>query len=367
MRQVAQQLIDSGVNPKQILYINKEYLAYDFLNNYNDLDALIKSYLELFAPIGRVYVFIDEIQNIANWEKVVNAYAQDFTNDFELFISGSNSKMLSGELATMLSGRYILFEVFPYSYSEYIDIYHLPDDKAAYIAYMQDGGLPELVNLPDDETKQKYVSAVKDSVILKDIVQRYAINNAVLLEDIFVYLVNNVSNFVLVASLVNYFKSKGRKTSYDTVANYIGYLCDAFVMHKTVRYDIKGKETVAGLAKFYSNDHAFQNHLYKGFMHGLGYQLEGLIYLELCRKGYQVYVGALPNIEIDFVAVKDDRLLYVQCAYLLNDELTINREFGALQFINDHYEKIVVSLDDLVLPVKNGIKHLQAWKFKDIL
>jgi predicted AAA+ superfamily ATPase len=168
-------------------------------------------------------------------------------------------------------------------------------------------------------------------------------------------------------NITNYFKSKGRKTSYDTIANYIGYIEDTFMMHKAERFDIKGKDTIAGNVKYYCNDLSYQNYLFSGFSAGLGYQLENLIYLELRRHGYQVYVGALLNKEVDFVAKKADRTLYIQSAYLLADDSTIQREYAALETINDHYEKIVVSLDDLTLPIINGIKHLQAWDFDEIL
>ncbi len=225
LRQIARRLIDDGVNPINICYINKEFTDFDFVRDYKDLEALINLYRQQLRPEGKVWIFIDEIQNITGWEHLVNSLSQDYVDTHELFISGSNySKMLSGELATLLSGRYVNFEVFPFSFREYAGITGKEASRQTYIDYMADGGLPELFSLPDPETKRNYVSAVKDTVLLRDIIQRHQIKDARLLDDIFVYLVNNASTLVSITNIVNYFKSTGRKTTYDTVAAYIGYI-----------------------------------------------------------------------------------------------------------------------------------------------
>jgi len=367
LRQLANALIKSGVNPRNILYVNKEFTSFDFVSHYKDLEQLVALYKSKLKPKGKVYLFIDEIQNITEWERFVNSYSQDFSEQYELYISGSNSKMLSGELATLLSGRYVCFEIFSFSFLEFAGITQQEANKQTYIQYMESGGLPELFSLPNEETKRHYTNSVKDTVLLRDIIQRYAIKDPKLLEDIFVYLVNNASNLVSVTNIVHYMKSKDRKTTYDTVANYIGYIEETFLMHKAERFNIKGKETLLGNCKYYSNDLAYKNYLYNGFGYGIGYRIENLVYLELCRAGYKVFVGVLPNNEVDFVAQKADKTLYVQSAYLLSDEATIQREFSALEQIKDNYEKIVVSLDDVKFPQKNGIKHLQAWELNDFL
>jgi predicted AAA+ superfamily ATPase len=367
LRQIAYKLIETGTPAKNIFYINKEFLEYDDIKDYIDLDALIKSYQKYLKPKGKVYLFIDEIQNIQEWERIINSYSQNFAENYEVFISGSNSKMLSGELATLLSGRYINFEILPFSFTEYIGINEVENTKESYTNYLKSGGLPELLSLPNDETKQNYVSAVKDTVLLRDIIQRNAIKEPKLLEDLFVYLVNTASNLMSVNNITNYFKSKGRKTTYDTVAAYIGYIEDTFLIHKVERFDIRGKDTVAGNVKYYCNDLAYKNYLFSGFAYGLGYLLENMIYLELRRSGFQVYVGVLPNKEVDFVARKSDRVLYLQSSYSLADESTAQREYSALEAISDHYEKLVVSLDDITLPINNGIKHIQAWNLHAFL
>lgn len=367
LRQIASDLIATGVHPHNIFYLNKEYIDFDFVNHYTDLEQLIKYYQINLKPQGKIYLFLDEIQNITQWERLVNSYSQDFTQSYEVFISGSNSKMLSGELATLLSGRYVNFEIFPFSFKEYTGITQQNSNKESYINYMQSGGLPELFVLPNDETKRHYVASVKDTVLLRDVIQRHAIKDPKLLEEIFIYLVNNAANLLSINNVTNYLKSKGRKTTYDTIANYIGYIEDTFLLHKAERLDIKGKDTIAGNVKYYCNDLAYKNYLYAGFGYGLGYQLENLIYLELRRLGYEVYIGVLPNKEVDFVAIKAGQKLYVQSTYLLIDEVTIKREYASLEIINDNYPKIVVSLDDIVRPLNNGIIHLQAWKLYDFL
>ncbi|HMM18725.1 MAG TPA: ATP-binding protein [Petrimonas sp.] len=367
LRQVGKQLIDNGVKPENTLFINREFADLDFLRTYKDLDELIKSYKKELKPKGKVYIFIDEVQIIEQWEKVVNSYSQDYSDSYEIFITGSNSKMLSGDLATLLSGRYVSFEVFPYSYSEYLRITGQDKGKQSYMAYMDGGGLPELFMLQKQELKRNYISAIKDTVLLRDIIQRNNIRDPKLLEDIFVFLVNNASNLISISSIVKYFKGQGRKASYDAISNYIGYIEDTFLIHRCDRYDIKGKDTLSGNAKFYMNDLAYKNYLYPGFGYGFGYLVENLIYLELCRAGFDVYVGVLRNKEVDFVAKKADRVIYIQSTYLLSDESTVEREYSALESIGDNFEKIVVSLDDATLPLRGGIRHLQAWNLKEIL
>ncbi|WP_026628157.1 ATP-binding protein [Dysgonomonas capnocytophagoides] len=367
LRQIAHRLIREGVNPKNIFYINKEFTDFDFIGNYKDLGTLLNLYKDKLQPSGKVYLFIDEIQNVEGWEHFVNSHSQDYVDSYEIFISGSNSKMLSGELATLLSGRYVNFEILPFSFNEYVGITNTTVSKQSYINYMESGALPELFVLPNAETKRNYISAIKDTVLLRDIIQRHNIKDPKLLEDIFVYLVNNAANLVSITNIVNFFKSNKRKTTYDTLSNYIGFIEDTFLVHKVERYDIRGKDTISGNCKYYINDLSFKNYLYPGFGYGIGYKLENLVYLELRRAGYEVYVGAMRDKEVDFVAKKGDRVIYLQSTYLMADEQTAKREYAPLEAIQDNYEKFVVSLDDISLPSNEGIKHIQAWNLSAIL
>jgi hypothetical protein len=367
LRQIILSLISKGVNPKNIFYINKEYTDFDFITSYTELEDLILTYQQELIPKGKIYLFIDEVQRIAGWERLVNSYSQNYTRHYEIFISGSNSQLLSTELATLLSGRYIQFQILPFSYLEYISIKKATNTKENFLTYLQSGGLPELFQLPNDETKRHYLSAIKDTVLLHDILQRYNIKDIRLLEDIFSFLVNNASNLISINSIVKYFAGKSRKTNYETVANYISYLQNTFLIHQVDRFSIKGKDILAGTHKYYINDLAFKNYLYSGFEYGFGYMLENLVYLQLINAGYYVYTGYLRNKEIDFVATKGNKTIYIQVAYLLIDKITIDHEYSNLASIPDNYEKFVLSLDDMQLPDKNGIKHVLAWKLNEIL
>lgn len=368
MRQIARKLIAGGVRPENTLFINRELSAFDFLKNSTDLDALISLYVKEIKPVGKVYLFIDEIQLIEGWERTVNSYSQDYTADYEIFISGSNSKMLSGELATMLSGRYVEFVVYPLGYAEFLSVCGRPVGRDSYIEYMDTGGLPELFSLPDkQEVRYNYLESVKDSVLLKDIIQRYSVRDSRLLEDIFSFLVNNASNLVSISGIINYFKARNRKVGYEIVSAYIGYIEDAFLIHKCDRFGIGGKEVLSGAAKYYINDLSYKNFLYPGFSYGVGYKLENLVYLQLKRSGYTVYTGVTKGKEVDFIAQRRDRVIYVQVAYSLHDGQTAEREYASLESIRDNYEKVVVSLDDMTYPSNNGIRHIRAWDFHTLL
>jgi predicted AAA+ superfamily ATPase len=367
LRQIILSLISKGVNPKNIFYINKEYTDFDFITNYTELEDLILTYQQELTPEGKIYLLIDEVQRIEGWERLVNSYSQNYIRPYEIFISGSNSQLLSTELATLLSGRYIQFQILPFSYLEYISIKKAQNTKVSFLTYLQSGGLPELFHLPNDETKRHYLSAIKDTVLLHDIIQRYNIKDIRLLEDIFAFLVNNASNLISINNIVKYFAGKNRKTNYETVANYISYLQNTFLIHQVDRFSIKGKDILAGTHKYYINDLAFKNYLYSGFEYGFGYMLENIVYLQLLNAGYNVYTGFMRNKEIDFVATKGNKTIYIQVAYLLIDKSTIDREYSELESIHDNYEKFVVSLDDMQLPDRNGIRHVLAWKINEIL
>jgi uncharacterized protein len=367
LRQIIFKLLQKNTNPHNIIYINREFTDFDFIQSYTDLSDLLNLYEKTIKPKGKIYLFVDEIQNIDKWEKIINSLSQDYTKEYEIFITGSNSELLSGELSSYLSGRYIEFKIFPFSYNEFISFSKLENNKNNFLKYLNTGGLPELFNLKTDQTKRQYVAAVKDTILLRDIILRYKINDPKLLDDIFSFLVNNASNLISINNIVNYYKSKNKKTSYDTVANYIKYLSQSFLIHQTSKYNIKGKETLSGTYKFYINDLAYKNYIFQGFSYGIGYQLENLIFLQLLNSGFDVYVGYMRDKEVDFVAIKNSKYLYVQVSYLLVDEKTIKREYASLESIPDNYKKIVVSLDDFKLNNKNGIEHIQAWNFNEYL
>lgn len=367
LRQIASELITSGIKSENILYINKEYMEFVTLQSAVELEELYKAYRKELKPEGKVYLFIDEIQYIDQWERFVNSHSQDFAEPCELFISGSNSNLLSGELATLLSGRYVEFEVFPFSHIEYCGITRQEAGANSYKKYLQSGALPELFNLPNDEMKQNYVSSIKDTVMLRDIIGRYKVKDVKLLDDLFVYLVNNTANIISVTNIINFFASRKRKTNYETLSTYINYLENSFLIHRAERYNIKGKDTISGNCKYYPNDLSYRNYLYPGYGYGLGYLLENAVYLSLRRAGFRVYVGTIKNTKVDFVGIKGDKKLYLQVALQLTGEQTFEREYRSLKLIEDNFEKYVVSLDDYKIPTNEGIDHIAAWDLDEIL
>jgi predicted AAA+ superfamily ATPase len=367
LRQMAVMLTRQGVDRKNIFMLDKEFETFDFVRTSKDLDSLFRLYLSTLRPEGKVYIFIDEIQNIDGWEKFVNSYSQDYMREYELFITGSNSKMLSGELASLLSGRYIELEVTPFSYDEYLGFSHADRGRDTYSAYIHTSGLPELHSLSNDETRRYYVRSLKDTVMLRDIIERNQVRDVTFLEDLFVYVVNNASNLMSITNIVKYMKGQGRKISYDTGATYLQYLEDTFLLFRISRYDIRGKAVIGGSAKYYANDLAFRNYLYRGFGYGDGYLLENAIYMELRRQGFDVYVGCSEEKEVDFVCIKGDRRIYMQAAYDVAGENTAKREYASLEAIHDSYEKYVVTMNEHTLPINNGIRNVQAWELADIL
>lgn len=364
LRQIIESLIDNdpGIAPKQTLYINKEFSEFDFIRNHADLTEFVQAYINQLNDKQTLYLFIDEVQGIEFWEKAVNAFSQDFTRSIRIYITGSNAKLLSSELATHLSGRYVSFLITPFSYNEFCTATKRTVGKQSFLHYLQTGGLPELFRLPDEESKRYYVSAVYDTVILRDIVQRYNIRDVRLLKDVFAFLVNNVGNLLSVNSLVDYFKHQKRKTNYETIAKYLGYLEDAYIVFRCERFQIKGKEILSGLVKYYLNDLSFKNYLYSGFHLGWGHMMENLVYLELITRGYEVYVGQLRGKEVDFVAQKGDKMWYLQVAFQISAEETRTREYASLLGIKDNFEKTVISADDVPLPPIEGIHHRLYWE-----
>jgi len=237
----------------------------------------------------------------------------------------------------------------------------------SYKKYLQSGALPELFNLPNEEMKQNYVSSIKDTVMLRDIVGRYKVKDVKLLDDLFVYLVNTSSNLISITNIINFFASKKRKTNYETLSSYINYLENSFLVHRAERYNIKGKDTISGNCKYYLNDLSYRNYLYAGYGYGIGYLLENAVYLSLRRAGYQVYVGTIKDTEVDFVAIKGERRMYFQVTLQLTEDQTIEREYRSLKLIDDNFDKFVVSMDDYKIPTNEGVEHISAWNLDDFL
>ncbi len=368
MRQIIEKLIhEQGISPSYIFYLNKEYTAFDEIRTAADLEKLFTHYLRELSPRGKVYIFIDEIQEIESWENFVNSYAQDYTSEYELIITGSNSNLLAGELSGRLSGRYIEFSIFPFSFSEYAGIKNAETDRNLFNKYLRTGGLPELMHLNDEEIERHYLESLKSTIILRDIATRYSIKDLSLLEEIFAFMIQNIGSLTSVTSVIKYFKSRQKKTNYETIANYIGYLCSTFTFHQAERYNIRGKQLLGGERKYYLNDLSFKNYLYGFYPEDAGYNLENFIFMELKRAGYKINVGVMDKNEIDFIATSEKQTIYIQSAYLLNSEDTVKREFGNLLRIKDNHKKIIVSMDEFKFDNREGIIHLWPWELGNIL
>ena len=361
LRQFIENLIGRGVKPGNIFYLDKENLDFADLTHSRELDQLIQLYRKRLAIEGKVYLLLDEIQEIADWEKLAASYAQNDQHEYEIYLTGSNSHMLSSELGTYLSGRYVPIQVFPLSFPEFLVGYGLPPEKSGLLAYLRRGGLPELINLESDEARRHYIMALRDSILLNDIVRKFGVQDVALIERLFHFLCANIGSLFSVNKLVNHLTSTGAKTNFETLSRYVDHLERALLIHECSRFDIRGKEILSGARKYYVNDLAFREHLTPGFDPGLSHRLENCVYLHFAAQGYDVHVGANRDSEVDFVAEKGDERLYVQVCYLLVDEQVIEREYRSLEAIRDNFPKMVISMDDAEFGTRNGIFHRLAW------
>ena len=354
---IKQELIESGVNPIQFISINFEDLSYSHLQTAKSLHDEITNRAKDID--GKVYLFFDEIQEVKDWEKCINSFRVSL--DCDIYITGSNAKLLSGELATYLGGRYVEFVIYPFSFGEFIELYRTinPDVsiQQCFQKYLITGGMPYLANIRyADEPSKQYLHDLFNSVQLKDIVKRNKIRDVDLLERIIAYVIANVGTTFSARSLTKFLKSEQRTVAPETILNYIKYCCDAYLFYQVKRVDLQGKQILSTNEKYYIADHGIREAVFGGNMRDINLILENIVYLELLRRGYKVTVGKTGEKEIDFVCDKRGDKLYVQVTYLLASEDTIKREFGAYDTIRDNFPKYVVSLDEFDMS-RNGIKH----------
>ena len=354
---IKQELIESGVNPIQFISINFEDLSYSHLQTAKSLHDEITNRAKDID--GKVYLFFDEIQEVKDWEKCINSFRVSL--DCDIYITGSNAKLLSGELATYLGGRYVEFVIYPFSFGEFIELYRPinPDVsiQQCFQKYLITGGMPYLANIRyADEPSKQYLHDLFNSVQLKDIVKRNKIRDVDLLERIIAYVIANVGTTFSARSLTKFLKSEQRTVAPETILNYIKYCCDAYLFYQVKRVDLQGKQILSTNEKYYIADHGIREAVFGCNMRDINLILENIVYLELLRRGYKVTVGKTGEKEIDFVCDKRGDKLYVQVTYLLASEDTIKREFGAYDTIRDNFPKYVVSLDEFDMS-RNGIKH----------
>lgn len=356
--QYREHLIQSGVDEQCIIQINKELLEYDFIKDYGDLWNYITR--EGSKKAGKKYLLIDEVQEIDQWERAINSFFAE--GIYDITITGSNARMLSAELATLLAGRYVEIIIQPFSFREFraCRLQRSPDETIpnSFRHYMRYGGLPGLHNLPfNDEAVFPYLNAIYNTVLLKDVVTRNKVRDVEQLERITRFVLTNCGNITSAKSIADYLKSQRLRTSVETVQNYLFYLTQAFMIYKVRRYDIKGKRLLEYSEKYYSADPGLRFGIAGYADSDISGLLENLVFLELIRRGYTVYVGQSGAMEIDFVAEKQEEKIYIQVAYLMNYETTIKREFGNLMQISDNFPKMVLSLDEFWQQNSEGIIH----------
>jgi hypothetical protein len=363
MKTLIERLIGKGIPEKNIVYINKESLEFDQIRNYKDLHSYIGD--RLVGVKGKKYIFIDEIQEIESWEKAATSMLADKVGD--IFISGSNARMLSSELATLLSGRYVEIAVHPLSFGEFLQFRKKsrPADLEAELRnFIKYGGLPGVHFLAfDDETVFGYLNSILNTVMLKDVVAKNQVRDVSALERIVRYLMDNLGNITTAKSIADYFKSQRLKISADTVLNYISYLESGLLFKKINRYDLKGKKIMEYFDKIFLTDIGLRNGLVGFRDNDIDGILENIVCNELVLRGYRVFIGALEGREIDFVAEKQNEKVYCQVCYKLGSPEIVAREFGNLEKIRDNYRKIVISLDRDLVANKNGIEHRQLPDF----
>ena len=360
---IKEELIESGVNPAQFISINFEDLNYAHLQTANALHDEITGRASEIN--GKAYLFFDEIQEVKAWEKCINSLRVSL--DCDIYITGSNANLLSGELSTYLGGRYVEFIIYPFSFAEFLELYRSisPDEsiQSCFQKYLLHGGMPYLAYLRyEDEPSRLYLHDLFNSVQLKDIVKRNKIRDVDLLERIIAYVIANVGTTFSATSLAKFLKNEKRTVAPETILNYIRYCCDAYLFYQVKREDLQGKQILASNEKYYIADHGIREAVFGGNMRDINLILENIVYLELLRRNYKVTVGRTGDKEIDFVCDKRGEKLYVQVAYLLASEETVRREFGAYDSIRDNYPKYVVSLDELDMS-RNGIKHCNIRDF----
>ncbi len=342
-------------NPEaNIIYLNMEDFENISLKNAGSLYARIKS---LLHDNEMNYIFLDEIQDVDHWEDVVRSLSTDDDND--IYITGSNSKMLSSELSTYLSGRYVEFPIYSLSYTEFLQFHHRKDSDESLRLYERYGGLPYLMNLQlDDDTVNEYLSSIYSTIVFRDIVERYKLRNVDFLERLIEYLAENIGNLFSAKKVSDFLKSQQVKISVSQIQNYLQYLANAFLIHRVERYDLVGKRMFEIGEKDYFENLGLRNNIIGYRINDEGKLLENLVYNHLLFLGYQAKVGFLQQKEIDFVAERNHERLYVQVSLRLDNEATIEREFGNLLSIQDNYPKIVVTRDAFQGNTYQGIRQM---------
>lgn len=358
------ELVANGVSPSQIQFVNFELMKYDYIRTYRQLYDFITQNM----VVGKKnYLFFDEIQQVEGWEKTISSLTLEY--DTDIYVTGSNAYLLSSELATLISGRYVEIKMLPLSFNEYYE-YYKNDGKSTeelFNEYLKYGGLPQLLSLPSDEkTISSFLESIYDTVILKDVVGRNKLKDIDLLKRVFAFVCGNVGSITSTNSMAKYIAMEAkldRSLRPATIGNILEMLENAFIIYKANRYDVKGKEVLKSLEKYYVTDTGLKNTIVGYNLENYGHSIENVVYLELLRRGYKVYVGKCDNKEIDFVAIKKEETRYFQVTESLSDAKTKEREVAPFYSTNDFYEKTIITTDKTYATNVNGIKIVNLTDF----
>ncbi len=360
LKQIESELLTSGIEADRIIAINFENLDYLDIKEAIDLHNYIK---EKLRKKLKYYLLFDEIQNVNEFEKAINSLRMAF--DCSIFITGSNGKLLSGELATHLSGRYVSFRIMPFSFSEAIKIKGIDRENVTeddFMEYVKFGGMPQRFCMQTEQEIKVYLQDLYNSIVLRDIVQRSKLQDVTILNRIVEYMTLNTSQIFSAKSISKFLESDNRRVSTDTIYNYLNYISSSLIINKAVRYDIRGKKILTRSDKYYLTDTGLATINNSGFKIEVGALIENIVYNELICRGYRVYVGKTSKGEIDFIVDNGEDRVYYQVAYLLFDENVVKREFGAFERVADSYSKYVISMDKHDFS-RNGIKHINLLEF----
>ena len=359
LQQIIKEIKESGVKDEHIIYINFESLDYANITNAIELNNYIKN---LAKGKNTYYIFLDEIQKVNEFEKAINSLR--ITNQFSIFITGSNSKMTFLELSTDLSGRYVSFRINPLSFKEAVEITNTKPEN--YFDLLLDifewGTLPQRFSFENNDSKENYIRDVYDSILLKDVVERLGITDVTSFNKILQYILETESREFSATNVLDYLAKNGNKVATDTLYKYLEALCSTFIINRVYRYDVNGKAILKSLNKFYATDLGIKRIKTNSKEINYSRAFENLIYNELIKKGYEVYVGKTKDGEIDFIASKNKSVKYIQACYDLSNEETRIREFNAFNSISDNYPKYVISTNKEDYS-QNGIKHLNIFDF----
>lgn len=357
LNQIMDELRQSGVKDEQIIYINFEFTDYIDINDAKKFNDFIEKKL---INKNKYYVFFDEIQNVDRWEKVVNSLKAKYNENISIFITGSNSDLLSGELATHIAGRYVSFKIYPFTFDEVCELKDIKDkDKyeleRTFDDYIIWGGMPQRFLMNDELQIKTYLSDVYNSIVVKDIIERFKIKDLDLFNKILTFIMTTPSQTFSADSLTKYLLNENIDVSKMTVYNYLEYMCRALLINRADRFDVRGKRILNGKYKYYLTDLGFTNILNDGKKKQISTYLENIVYNELVARGYNVNIGTLENGEIDFIATRFEEKEYYQVTFHLSDDI-IEREFGVYKNIQDNYPKYVISCDTFDFS-QNGIIH----------